>query len=124
MWEGAFDDTYSTGETMEDGGRTLVTGWEKASAFNRTYAMVSKQVRGNKADRAAKAWLKAPEVRSCRECREERSDYCVPFTAVELTRQITQAQLQKAPGPDDLCNEHLKHLGPLSHQSLRGDWPH
>ena len=46
---------------MEDGGRTLVTDRKKASAFNLTYAMVSKQVRGKKADRAAKARLKAPD---------------------------------------------------------------
>ena len=54
---------------MEDGGCTRATDREKASAFNRTYAMVSKKVHDKKADRAAKARLKAPDVRSCRDWR-------------------------------------------------------
>ena len=44
MREGASNNTYTKGETMEDGYRTLVTESEKASALNRTYATVSKQV--------------------------------------------------------------------------------
>ena len=35
---------------MEDGGQTLVTDREKASAFNRTYALVPSQVRNRKVD--------------------------------------------------------------------------
>ena len=44
MREGASNNTYTKGETMEDGYRTLVTESEKASALNRTYATVLKQV--------------------------------------------------------------------------------
>ena len=60
MREGASNNTYTKGETMEDGYRTLVTESEKASALNRTYATVSKQVHDKQANRAAKARLKAP----------------------------------------------------------------
>ena len=49
---------------------------------------------------------------------ENGGGYCSPFTAEELARQISLAQLQKAAGPDDLCNEHLKYLGPRSRQTL------
>ncbi|KAF0303762.1 putative RNA-directed DNA polymerase from transposon BS [Amphibalanus amphitrite] len=103
---------------MEDNGRTLVTDREKATVFNRTYATVSKQVRNPKVDRDAKRRLKASNVRTCHECRGQRTGFCSPFTEEELTRQISQAQLQKSPGPDDLCNEHVKHLGPRARHAL------
>ena len=69
-------------------------------------------------DRDAKARQKAQNVRTCHVCQGERSGYCSPFTADGLTRQISQAQLQKSPGPDNLCNEYLKHLGPRVRQTL------
>ena len=62
-WEGAADDTQRAGETM-DGGRTLKTDLEKATAFKRTYATVSKQVRNRKVDCDIKARLKAPNVQT------------------------------------------------------------
>ncbi|XP_043212000.1 uncharacterized protein LOC122376264 [Amphibalanus amphitrite] len=117
-WEGSTDDQHRAAETMEDNGRTLVTDREKATAFNRTYATVSKQVRNPKVDRDAKRRLKASNVRTCNECRGQRTGFCSPFTEEELTRQISQAQLQKSPGPDDLCNEHVKHLGPRARLAL------
>ncbi|KAF0306418.1 hypothetical protein FJT64_002444 [Amphibalanus amphitrite] len=43
-WEGAPDD-HRPGEAMEDGDRLLVTDAQKASAFNRTYAHVSREKR-------------------------------------------------------------------------------
>ena len=54
MWEGASDDSHKKHETMQDNGRTLVTDREKATAFNRTYATVSRQVRIKSIDRRAK----------------------------------------------------------------------
>ena len=43
MWQAASDDSHKKYETMQDNGRTLVTDREKATAFNRTYATVSRQ---------------------------------------------------------------------------------
>ena len=77
-WEGATHDVHRSGETIEDGGRTLTTDCEKATAFNRTYAAVSRQVRNRKVDRAVKARLRAPNVRTCRECRGDRSGTANP----------------------------------------------
>ena len=118
MWEGASDDQHKPHETMEENGRSLVTDREKATAFNRTYAAVSKQVRNSKVDRRTKTRLKAPNVRTCHECCGHRNGYCSPFSEEELTRQISQAKLRKSPGPDDLCNEHLRYLGPVARQTL------
>ena len=117
-WEGATDDAHRPGETTEDNGRTLTTNLEKATTFNRTYATVSRQVRVREVDRDAKARLKAQNVRTCHDCQGERSGYCSPFTADGLVSQISQAQLQRSPGPDNLCNEYLKHLGPRVRQTL------
>ena len=98
---------------MEDGRRTLKMDLEKATAFNRTYATMSRQIQNSKKDRDVKARLKAPNVRTCHERQGDRTGCCAPFTADELAPQIPNAQLQKLPGPDNLCNEHLKHLGPV-----------
>ncbi|KAF0299012.1 8-oxo-dGDP phosphatase NUDT18 [Amphibalanus amphitrite] len=116
MWEGASDDQHRAAESMEDGDRTLVSDRDKANAFNRTYATVSKQVRDRKVDRDTKTRLKASNVKTCHECWGRKSGYCSPFSEEEPTRQISQAQLKKSPGPDDLCNEHIKHLGPRARE--------
>ena len=55
---------------------------------------------------------------TCHECHGDRTGYCAPPTADEQVRQIRDAQLQKSPGPDNLCNEHLRHLGPCARQTL------
>ena len=102
MWEGASDDQHRAGETIVDNGRTLVTDREKATAFNRTYATVSKQVRNKKVDRDAKARLKEIDVRTCRECDGEKNGYCSPFTEEELVprpRRPVQRTYQ-APRPE------------------------
>ena len=119
-WEGATDDAHRPGETTEDNGRTLTTNLEKATTFNRTYATVSRQVRVREVDRDAKARLKAQNVRTCHDCQGERSGYCSPFTADGLVSQISQAQLQKSPGPDNLCNEYLKASGPARSADASG----
>ena len=74
-WKGATDEAHRPGEIMEDDERTLTTDLEKATAFNRTYATVSRQVRVREVDRDAKARLKALNVRTCRDCQGERSGY-------------------------------------------------
>ena len=80
-WEGATDDAHRPGETIEDNGRTLTTDLEKATAFNCTYATVSRQVRVREVDRDAKARLKAFNIRTCHDRQGERNGYYSPFTA-------------------------------------------
>ena len=116
-WEGAGDD-HRPGQAMKEDGRLLVTDREKAEAFNKTYAHVSRQVRSPKVDRAAKrrfAGLKSPPCGSCNNLRE---GCCGEFTAAELDRQLQHLHRRKAPGPDGICNEHLAHLGPVARRAL------
>ena len=83
---------------MQDNSLTLVTDREKAPAFNRTYATVSRQVRINSIDRWAKKLLKEDNVRACRECKGGRTGFYSPFTE-ELMRQISSSQLRIRLGP-------------------------
>ena len=39
---------------------------------------------------------------------------CGPFTETELDAQLWKLRGKKAPGPDNICAEHLKHLGPVA----------
>ena len=116
-WEGAPDE-HRPGEAMEDTAidRLLVTDTEKATAFNQTYAFVSRQVRDKKLDRAAQR--AASLHRSCTSCDGARTGCCGEFSMDELTRQLQRCQLRKSPGPDELTAEHLKHLGPIARQTL------
>ena len=69
-------------------------------------------------DRRAKKQLKEDdEVQACRECRGGRTGFCSPFTE-ELMRPISSSQPKKLPGLNGLCNEHLRHLGPVARRAL------
>ena len=117
-WERASDNEHRDGQAMSDGGKLLVTDKAKASAFAKTYAHVSRHVRHKKLDRAAKNKLKQPAARTCQECQDQRTEACAPFTMSELTRQLNEAKLKKAPGPDGITNEMLRHIGPAAKQEL------
>ena len=114
-WEGASDE-HRAGEAMLDNGKLVITDKEKAEVLNRTYSSVSKQVRAAKQDRAAKQKLK--EYRVCAECAGARNDCCSAFSSAELCQQLQRLQMKKAPGPDGICNEHLKYLGPVARETL------
>ena len=114
-WEGAPDE-HRPGEAMEDSGRLLITDTDKAAAFNRQYAQVSRQVRDRTLDRAATRTIN--RHRRCTTCDGTRTGCCGEFSMEELTRQLQRCQLRKSPGPDELTAEHLKHLGPNARQTL------
>ena len=100
-----------------DHGRLAVEDRQKASAFVRTYASVSRQVRSKKEDRRTKAGLKTFKTSPCH-CGGDRADACQAFSAQELENQIRQMKTRKAPGPDGICGEHLQHLGPIARARL------
>ena len=100
-----------------DHGRLAAEDRQKASAFVRTYASVSRQVRSKKEDRRTKAGLKTFKTSPCH-CGGDRADACQAFSAQELENQIRQMKTRKAPGPDGICGEHLQHLGPIAKASL------
>ena len=117
-WDRASDDEHREGQAMIEGDRLLVTNKEKAEAFVKSYAHVSRQVRVPRVDREAKKKLAAPEMKNCNECGGEKTGCCAPFTQAELVQQLRRCKLKKAPGPDGISNEMLRHLGPIARSAL------
>ena len=117
-WERCSDDEFRDGQAMMDRGKLLSTDRAKAEAFVREYAWVSRQVRDAKLDREAKRKLSRPEMRSCQECGGRRCEACAPFSMEALVMEISRLQLKKAPGPDRISNEMLRHLGPVARGAL------
>ena len=105
------------GQALGDHGRRAVEDRDKAEAFARTYANVSRQVRIKLVDRRTKAELKTRLAETC-SCGGARSETCCLFTPQELDAQLLNMKCGKAPGPDDICAEHLRHLGPVFKTTL------
>ncbi|KAF0314478.1 putative RNA-directed DNA polymerase from transposon BS [Amphibalanus amphitrite] len=101
-WERGLDDEPRDGQAMEDRGKTISTDKDKAEAFAREYARVSRQVRVPKLDRIARHKMAQQSKRSCQECEGHRSGACSPFYMEDLVREISRLQLKKSPGPDQL----------------------
>ena len=117
-WESSGDD-HRPGQALKEDGRILASDREKAEAFNRTYAHVSRQVRAAKLDREAKKRTSEFRRRGCQACAGQRdAGCCTEFTMEELVSHIQRLQLKKAPGPDGVANEHLRHLGPVARRAL------
>ena len=91
---------------------------EKATSFARTYARVSRQVRAKRQDRVVKRELKEKRRNPCTGCNNSRRECCGPFTMVELEVQLRKMKSGKAPGPDNICAEHLRNLGPIAKELL------
>ena len=81
------------------------------------YASVSSHTRVRKRDRYVKAVLKAEKERPC-VCGGHRSGACQLFSRQEMLNQLRKLKPKKAPGLDDVCAEHLKHLGPTAQEVL------
>ena len=105
------------GQALGDHGRRAVEDRDKAEAFAGTYANVSRQVRIKLVDRRTKAELKTRLAEPC-SCGGARSEACCLFTPQELDAQLLNMKCGKAPGPDDICAEHLRHLGPDAKTTL------
>lgn len=117
-WEDAGENVHREGEAMSDGPRLLVTAEEKANAFVRQYAEVSRQMRAPRIDRAARRRTAQLDWHRCSDCQGDRTGCCSPFTEEELAQAIRRAQLRKSPGPDGITHEMLKHLGPVARRAL------
>ena len=117
-WEGATDDEHREGQAMLDGAKLLITDRQKADGFVKTYAKVSRHVRAKAIDRVAKRRLSQPAARTCLECAGQRAGACAPFSMAELEAQLVTTKLKKAPGPDGITNEMLRHLGAGSKAEL------
>ena len=117
-WEGATNDEHRDGQAMMDGDqKLLVTDKQKANAFVKTYAQVSRHVRNKKVDLTAKRMLSQPAPRTC-DCRDRRTEMCAPFSLAERNAQIMETKMKKTPGPDGISNEMLRHFGPIAKEEL------
>ena len=106
-----------SGQALGDHGRRAVEDRAKAAAFAKQYASVSRQVRNKLQDRKTKTELTRLRAEPC-VCSDARSEACSLFTPQELDTQLRNMKCGKAPGPDDICAEHLHHLGPGAKTAL------
>ena len=96
-----------------DRGQLAVEDRAKAEAFISCYAQVSKLIRLRQRDRTVKAEIATAKARPC-SCEGHRTEECQPFTGQEMEAQLRKLKSRKAPGPDDICAEHILHLGPAA----------
>ena len=101
-----------------DQGRLMVEDKAWETAFTRTYAEVSRQVRAPKQDRRVKADYNTLRYRPCTGCAGDRNGCCSAFTPTELETQLRKCKSRRAPGPDSLCAELLKFLGPIGKRAM------
>ena len=115
--EGTVQDPCPGQAINGDRGQSLAADRAKADAFVRTYAGVSRNARVKRRDRPVKTELRELRARPCC-CEGERTQACQPFTMQELRDQLQHMKPRKAPGPDQVCTEHLQHLGPIARRAL------
>lgn len=95
------------------GGRELISLKDKAEAFIKEYAQVSRLKEG-KEDRSLKRRTLAEVKMKCNcEC-------CRPFQEEELVRAIGEVKMKKAPGEDGICGEMLTNLPKIGQKALLG----
>ena len=75
---------------MLDDKKLLVSDKQKANAFAKTYASVSRHVRHKKIDLIAKRKMTQAAARTCKECCDLRTETCAPFSMAELEAQNHQ----------------------------------
>ena len=85
----------------------------QGEAFISSYANVSKNVRLRHRDREVKAEIANAKSRPY-SCGGQKTDACKPFSEEEMGVQLRKLKIRKAPGPDDICAEHLSDLGPAA----------
>ena len=113
--EGAVQSASPRQAVNGDRGQLAMEDRTKAEAFITCYANVSKNVRLLHRDRETKAEIKEARAQGCC-CAGQKTEVCQPFSEEELTAQLKKMHLRKAPGPDEICTEHLVHLDPKAQE--------
>ena len=103
--------------TIKVNGKELSDDKEKAEAFMKEYASVSRLPQ-DKRDRQYKEALITGLRRECDGCQGMKTGICSPFTNGELNRALRKSPLGKAAGDDKIHNEHLLNLGPKGREFL------
>ena len=92
---------------LKKNGKVLSNGKMKANLFNRYLSQVSKSTRRRNLDNAL--WKRFKKVRNSPTCND--LPFEKDFSYQEFEKAIQKATLKKAPGPDQVTNEMLAHLG-------------
>ena len=92
--------------------RTITGGKKKAKLLNKMFSNITKGYRRRHLD---KALLK---IMNSKEGSKHAAVFEDPFSVQELERAIAKLASKKAPGPDKITNEMIKHLGPKAKQIL------
>ena len=102
---------------LDGSSKVLSTDRDKGNAFVDEYARVNHLKRSPLRDRAVKtefATYKGP----CVCCAGNKTGLCQGFIKPELKRALWAIKSRKAPGPDGVSNDMLKHLGPRARDCL------
>ena len=103
---------------VKENGKTITTPDMIANEFVKEYAKVSHLQLKQEERRRAKGYLNS--VHEVCDCEEEsaESEQCKPFNKGELQEAIRQLKSGKAPGPDGITNDMIKHLNDKGHTTL------
>ena len=91
---------------------TITGGKKKAKLLNKMFSNITK---GYKRKHLDKALLK---IMNSNKGSKHAAVFDDPFTSQELDRAIAKLASRKAPGPDGITNEMIRHLGPRAKQVL------
>uniref|UniRef100_A0A2C9LSL5 Endonuclease/exonuclease/phosphatase domain-containing protein n=1 Tax=Biomphalaria glabrata TaxID=6526 RepID=A0A2C9LSL5_BIOGL len=107
----------------------VVTDSKRSDALNHAFATISRTGERSEVSKALDSIRKAKAKRSYVYGEDETSTF---ITYGELDITLRKCKLRKAPGPDGISNEMLKHLGPIGRRKLldlinrtwtKGDFP-
>ena len=105
------EDTKSKPFTLEQEGN-LISGKQAADIFIAQYSETSDLQVPNSREKEVKESLQPPPSG------HERGIMNAAFTKAELEEALSVLKMKKAPGPDNITNEMLTHLGPKSKKKI------
>uniref|UniRef100_A0A1I8JA46 RNase H domain-containing protein n=1 Tax=Macrostomum lignano TaxID=282301 RepID=A0A1I8JA46_9PLAT len=99
------------------GQKTLVQSKDIAEAYAREYASVSRLPQDRRTRDLRRENFRSSVSRAGADSHGSR-DFGKPFSHRELDRALHSLPARKAPGPDEICAEHLQHLGAAGRRAV------